>query len=379
MAARRFLYIVAALILLTLAAATSYRIWGQKLLAVVMIPKAHFTVQPPLSPADYAKRSMWLARPDMGAADPALWLPPSVVRTEPGSAAIFYVHPTSYLAPFTSAHWNDTLTDKDSDTIAQRLTKGQASAFNTVGQIWAPRYRQAHFGAFLTESDDATRAINAAYHDVAAAFDAFLAANPSGPIILVGHSQGSLHLMRLMKEKIAGKPAAARIAAAYLAGWPVSITADIPAMGLPACQTAQQAGCILSWQSFAEPAETSPVTQAYARYRGLTGADRTGTPMLCTNPLTGRSDSAAPASANLGTLVQADPAGNKQSELVKGAVGARCGNGKNAGYLLIGEPPELGPYVLPGNNYHVYDYALFWANIRADAQKRLATYLKQHS
>ena len=27
----------------------------------------------------------------------------------------------------------------------------------------------------------------------------------------------------------------------------------------------------------------------------------------------------------------------------------------------------LGRYVLPGNNYHVYDYALFWANIRADA------------
>jgi hypothetical protein len=26
--------------------------------------------------------------------------------------------------------------------------------------------------------------------------------------------------------------------------------------------------------------------------------------------------------------------------------------------------------VLPGNNYHVYDYALFWDAIRADAVRR---------
>jgi hypothetical protein len=44
------------------------------------------------------------------------------------------------------------------------------------------------------------------------------------------------------------------------------------------------------------------------------------------------------------------------------------------GLLLIGDPPEMGPYVLPGNNYHVYDYSLFWANIRADAARRLAAY-----
>ena len=36
-----------------------------------------------------------------------------------------------------------------------------------------------------------------------------------------------------------------------------------------------------------------------------------------------------------------------------------------------------GGYVLPGNNYHVYDYSLFWANVRADAQQRLAAFLKK--
>jgi hypothetical protein len=54
-----------------------------------------------------------------------------------------------------------------------------------------------------------------------------------------------------------------------------------------------------------------------------------------------------------------------------GLVGARC----DGGFLTIeGAIPKLGPYVLPGNNYHVYDYALFWGSIRADAAQRLAAW-----
>jgi len=57
--------------------------------------------------------------------------------------------------------------------------------------------------------------------------------------------------------------------------------------------------------------------------------------------------------------------------LQAGKVGARCDNGL---LLLDGEIPALGPFVLPGNNYHVYDYALFWAPVRQDAERRLAAW-----
>jgi hypothetical protein len=33
--------------------------------------------------------------------------------------------------------------------------------------------------------------------------------------------------------------------------------------------------------------------------------------------------------------------------------------------------------VLPGNNYHVFDYALFWANVRADAEARLRSFAER--
>jgi hypothetical protein len=95
--------------------------------------------------------------------------------------------------------------------------------------------------------------------------------------------------------------------------------------------------------------------------------------MLCVNPLTGRAGGAAPASANLGTLVPNTTL--TDGTLTKGAVPARC---DVRGFLLIGEDaPNLGAYVLPGNNYHVYDYALFWSNIRADAEARLRTFLSR--
>ncbi len=48
------------------------------------------------------------------------------------------------------------------------------------------------------------------------------------------------------------------------------------------------------------------------------------------------------------------------------------------GFLLVGEnAPDMPAYVLPGNNYHVFDYALFWANTRTDAAARLAAFLRR--
>jgi hypothetical protein len=38
---------------------------------------------------------------------------------------------------------------------------------------------------------------------------------------------------------------------------------------------------------------------------------------------------------------------------------------------MIGPAPQMGPFVAPGNNYHVYDIPLFWANIRADFARRV--------
>jgi hypothetical protein len=364
MCARRFLIFVFILILLFVAGAFAIFQFGQQVLIKQAIPTGHFTAPAPNSGPDYSKAENWVARPDISD-NPSSYVPAGTSTAEQGQAAIFYVHPTTYLK---RDRWNAPISgDAESDNRVGLFVQSQAGALNSSGKIWAPRYRQAAFGAFLLRSSDADKALGLAYSDVAAAFDEFLRQNTQGPIILAAHSQGALHLSRLLRERNAQLND--RLVAAYVVGWPLSTTADLPAMNLPACTAPDQGGCILSWQSFGQPANPDLIMDAWEGTKGPTGIERKRREMLCVNPLTGTKDGAAPPQANAGTLV---PNGNlTEAKLEPGKVGARCENGL---LLLDGEIPALGPFVLPGNNYHVYDYALFWAAIRRDAERRLAAW-----
>lgn len=401
--ARKFLYLVAAIILIVLGFGVAYQLNPGWFGRVAFVPSAEFKPQEAIAPNAYDEASMWLARPGMED-NPSDWRPapadvstpppdsaaaqsgdrlvppanaaerlPALPAAEKGDAAIFFVHPTSY---YSKSSWNAPLDDADANYRAGLFMRGMASAFADAGEVWAPRYRQATLGAFLAEDRvTAGKAIDAAYRDVEQAFDAFLAAQPKNkPIILAGHSQGALHIETLIKNRIAGTPLAKRIVAAYVIGWPISRDTDLEALGLPACETASQANCILGWASFAEPADTSMVTQAYDGTIGYDGRPRRDTRMLCTNPITGVPDTEAPAEANLGTLKPRE--GFKGGELVAGKVGAKCDDAR--GFLMIGEADAVKQYapsyVLPGNNYHVFDITLFWADVRADALRRLATF-----
>jgi hypothetical protein len=361
--ARKFLYFMAVLVVLAFAVLLILRIWSVELTRYAFVPQVAFQKVEPLSAGAYADRAMWISRPDIGVSDPAQWAPKGVARQQ-GKAVVFFIHPSSYLA---RAYWNAPVTEPDSARRADYFVNAMASAFNGQAQVWAPRYRQAAFGTFLTDKPEAQQALDTAYSDVLHAFDAFLAGVPKdAPIVLAGHSQGALHLMHLLKDRVAGKPLAARIVAAYPIGWPISVEHDLPAMGLPACADANQKGCILTWSSFAEPADPEMVLEAYRARPALDGKAKDTQAILCINPLTGRTGGSAPASDNLGTLRPDTKVAS--GEIIPKAVPARCDS--KTGLLMLGDPPELGSYVLPGNNYHIYDIPLFWMNVRADVARR---------
>ncbi|WP_230291683.1 DUF3089 domain-containing protein [Croceicoccus sp. Ery5] len=368
--ARKFLYVIAFLVVLVIAAGIALSFWSKELTEMAFVPGGAFEEQAALDNNAYEDPEMWISRPGMGATNPARFLPAGFTPEEGASdSAVFFIHPTSFTG---TDHWNAPLADAASRQGAELFVRGMASPFNRSVELWAPRYRQAAVGAFLTQKPEAKRAVDAAYADVAQAFDFFVATIPQdAPIVLAGHSQGSLHLIRLIKEKVAGTPLAARIVAAYVVGWPVSTDVDLPAMGLPACATTSQSGCVMSWQSFAEPAEPEALLEAFARGPDLDGVPKLPENVLCSNPLTGGIGGEAPMEDNLGTLV---PNGDMTGgSLVAGAVPAKC---DPRGILLIGNPPEMGNAVLPGNNYHVYDIPLFWANLRADVAAREAAFAK---
>jgi hypothetical protein len=365
MCARRFLLVVFVLILLAVAAAFAIFQFGGNVLLKQATPTGHFEAAKAGSGPDYSLETSWVARPGM-ARNSSLWLPGGVQSAGAGTASIFYVHPTTYLD---RDRWNAPLDAGGQTEFRTRLfVQSQATAFNAAGEIWAPRYRQAAYGAFLLESEDARKALDFAYSDVRAAFDEFLNRMPDGePIILAAHSQGSLHLMRLLRER--GSRLNGRLVAAYVVGWPISMRADLPSLGFRACAEAEQTGCILSWMSFGGPANPDLILDPWRKSKGPTGQERRREDILCVNPLTGTLNGTAPPEANPGILVPT--ADLTSATLAPGRVGARCDKGL---LLLEGDIPPLGPFVLPGNNYHVYDYALFWAAIRRDAERRLAVW-----
>lgn len=355
------------LTLLVVAAAFAIYQWGGNILLRSATPRGHFEATAAGGAPDYSEPSSWIASPLLPD-DPSHWQPEGDIRYPATKrAATFYVHPTTYLD---RDRWNAPLRPGSQTEVRTRLfVQSQASAFAQDSKVWAPRYRQAAYGAFLLKSDDAQRALDLAYSDVAAAFDEFVKQNPDGPIILAGHSQGALHLERLLRDKIAGKPLAKRVAAAYVVGWPISRTADLPALGLPACTAPGQSGCLLSWLTFGDPPNAGLVLNSYQGSAGLAGGKRKRADVLCVNPITGTADGVATPGDNPGTLVPTPDL--RSATLDRGRVGARC----DKGLLIVdGDIPPLGPFMLPGNNYHVYDYALFWGAIRRDAERRLAAW-----
>lgn len=364
MCARRFLIAIFVMTLLVVAGAFAIYQWGGNVLLRQATPKGHFEAARAGSGPDYSKLDSWIARPDM-VDDPSEWLPPGLTEGPRGDAAVFFIHPTTYLS---TDRWNAPLhPPADTESRTHLFVQSQASAFNGAGTIWVPRYRQAAFGAFLLRSEDARQALDFAYADVKAAFDLFLKQVPKDrPIILAGHSQGALHLSRLLMER--GSELKGRIVAAYVVGWPLSVAADLPSMGLPPCTGPEQTGCILSWQTYGEPANPNFILDQWTGMKGPNGVKRERKDMLCVNPLTGTKDGTAPANAAAGTLV---PSANFTTATMVNGLTARCDNGL---LILGGELPQLGSFVLPGNNYHAYDYALFWGAVRADAQRRLAAW-----
>ncbi|MFM5894681.1 MAG: DUF3089 domain-containing protein [Novosphingobium sp.] len=367
--ARKFLYFVAFVIVLVVGARLALTFYPEALTRMTFTPSGKFDPQPALAANAYADPKMWLSRPGMGAADPVRWRPDGLLPDDAQSdVAVFFVHPTSYLK---KTHWNAPLDDVETTRIAELTVRADASVFAKAVEVWAPRYRQATVGAFLSDEPAAKQAHDLAYADVAEAFDAFVAAQPPGRgIVLAGHSQGSFIVKRLLREKIAGTPLAKRVVAAYVIGWVVDVARDLPTMGLPACAAPAQTGCAISFLSFTDDANTAMMRDAYERFAGSKGAKPE---YLCSNPLTGGIGGSAPAAANLGAIVP--DLKMEHARITPSLVGATC----NAdGSLRIGAGPDMGPFVLPGGNYHVYDYALYWTNLKRDFEARAAAWQTAH-
>ncbi|MCC2548403.1 DUF3089 domain-containing protein [Hymenobacter sp. BT175] len=321
----------------------------------VLAPRRDFAAYPSPPAPDYSQEDSWAALPERR--DSADAVPKnSGLRDRQRNAAVdvFFLHPTTY---YGRGPWNAALTDAATNRVTDRNTiRNQASVFNSVGRIYAPRYRQATLYSFFDEPNPSSKAaIDLAYIDVKAAFQYFLDHyhTSNRPIILAGHSQGTYLTRRLLHDFFENDPVLRKqLVAAYLVGHtvkPDEFTTIRP------CEDSTQTGCYVSWNTVEWGQEYPQFSQGVA-----------------TNPLTWTRDTAtAPAALNLGGVPFLF------NRVDKGVVDAR----PHQGLLWVHVPKPVGylRFILPGmpelrHSFHVADYGLFYMNVRHNAETRVRTY-----
>ncbi|MEL7207252.1 MAG: DUF3089 domain-containing protein [Actinomycetota bacterium] len=232
----------------------------------------------------YAGPENWLCRPDTedvcdGDLDATVVAADGTVEIEPHEVAedppvdCFYVYPTVSSDP-------GPLADLDEGDEEERAVLNQAARFSSMCRVFAPVYRQITVGGLGGVASEEDREI--AYGDVLDAWKAYVADDNDGRgVVLIGHSQGTGHLRRLMAEEIDGNPELQdRLVSALLLGSTVAVPEDEEVGGdfeeIPACTEDGQVGCVVSYATYR--ATDPPEENAF--FGDADGDDRA----LCTNP-----------------------------------------------------------------------------------------------
>jgi len=331
----------------------------------------------PSGSADYSNAANWSALPWVK--DLADIVPDSSLQNRQDSAPVdvFYIHPTTLMLSFAvkNAHLDHGRVNRRTDLTAMN----QATVFNGSCRVYAPRYRQVSLYTFIKKpSEKREKAFEVAYQDVKAAFEYYLEHyNRGRPIILAGHSQGSYHGLRLLEEFFEGKPLYQKLVAAYLIGLPTGMPKDKYLRSLSdvkPCTSYNQIGCLITWNSYGYSQKTPFYFKNDLMFYGQGFEENKGKQFTATNPLTWLSNGQyAPHQLNLGSVkftMSEDKFEN--AGILKGRVDARLENG----VLRVHKPRASGLSLLLNKDLHVFDYNLFYMNIRKNVADRVAHYFQ---
>lgn len=303
---------------------------------------------------DYSKAEHWL----------------NVPTSTEKQVDVFYLYPTTYSPADQTNPSISTIDDAGMMANAKLAYDRQATAFETVANIYAPFYRQDN----LSPVDREETIAGIPTTDATAAFEYYLKHYNNGrPFILVGHSQGADVTSNLLSGYLKEHPDVyQRMVVAYVIGY--TVTEDYLAANphLKFAEGPDDTGVIVSYNTEAPEvlAPGNPVITAGA---------------LAINPINWKRDETlATAAENLGSIGL-----NKDGSAVRNAEGiiapvmnfadAQIDLDKGA---LICSTVNVDVYS-PGSAtfgkgvYHTFDYPFYYFNLRQNAENRSDKYLEK--
>lgn len=295
-------------------------------------------------------------------------------------ADCFYVYPTVTEGPEPQA-------PLEVVPALRSIALYQAARYSQRCRVFAPVYRQLTLAGI---SDGATpEMLEQAYADVRNAWRNYLRRHNNGRgVVLLSHSQGTINLIRLVREEIDPKRKLRRkLLSALLLGWNVTVAEGRDAGGdfehVKACRSPKQLGCVVAFSTYNAPV---PEGAPFGR------TNEPGREVLCANPaaLGGGSaplDTIHPTEPFApGTIRVANAALGLRSPDVstpfveyRGAYSGRCSSADDANVLQIaGAPgaPRLNP--IPATwGLHLVDANIAQGNLVDLVRKQAKRFAKK--
>ena len=274
---------------------------------------------------------------------------------------VFFVCPTVFRGDET--HRNMDLSDTETRRKFLGATNMEKGIYDKDAKFFAPYYRMAGFATLQLSPEVREKSLQLAYIDVRAAFLKYLKEyNQGRPFILAGFSQGSRHILELLKEFGDRKDVKKFLVAAYCPG--TLLTREdlkkFPQL-LPA-KRADDTGVIICFNTEAEDVTATPIVPANVK-------------SISINPLTWRTNRAkADKNLNLGAcFTNYDGEIKKEIPALTGAyIDKKRGTLKVTDVKPEDYPPHLENY--PAGAYHIYDYQFFYRNLQENVARRLAAW-----
>jgi hypothetical protein len=231
---------------------------------IVIAAFAACLVSAQTTPNDYASSKSWLCRPGVQHDACDIDLTTTVIAadgklsretwTADSNAPIdcFYVYPTVSTDPTPNS-------DMNADAAELNVIRQQFARFGSKCRRYAPMYRQITLAGLRIMlgrgGGGASLDRGLQYDDVLNAWNYYLEHDNKGRgFVLVGHSQGSFILTRLIREEIDGKPVQARMVSAMLPGATIAVPRGKDVGGafqhVPLCHAASQTGCVIAYSAF---------------------------------------------------------------------------------------------------------------------------------